>query len=31
VINDSNDVIGIIDLNDIKGLMVLSVRISLDN
>ena len=31
MINDSNDVIGIIYLNDIKGLMVLSVRISLDN
>jgi hypothetical protein len=31
VIDDPNDIIGIIDLNDIKELMVLSIKISLDN
>jgi len=31
MIDDSNDVIGIMDWNDIKKLMVLLVKISLDN
>jgi len=31
MIDDSNDVIGIMDWNDIKELMVLLIKISLDN